>query len=367
MKIIIIVPSLNEEKSISYVTETIDKGLVIISKKFEIEALIVNADSGSHDMTRSVFKETQTSFPKESYLFSGKNKGKGKNIYETLKRYSKKADYFMMFDSDLKSISPNWIYKMFFPLINNNSDLCIPVYERNRYEGNTTNHFSSPLIYACFGKYIAQPIAGDFAFSARLANKIVGSVFRESDYGYGIDSLITWTALLNDWTITQVRLNKKIHNPSFVKIIPIFSQVAMSTLFLINKNRKKIKKCLGQSPVFFKIQNISENYQKKPPEKQIIDTKLKAVNMLPKTKNQNDDVNAEKWTDILSQFLKLVLSRKYSDYELASIAKLLTGYYLLRVINYFSEIDNQSRNFVAESLKKQTLLLRKKLIRNNYG
>ncbi len=362
MKIVVIVPSLNEEKNISYVTETIDKGLIMISKRFEIEALIINADSGSDDKTRSVFKKTQTFFPKESYLFSGKNKGKGKNIYEALKKYSKKADYFMMFDSDLKSITPIWIKKMFFPLIKNNSDLSIPIYKRNRYEGNTTNHFSSPLIYACFGKYIAQPIAGDFAFSARLANKIVRSVSRESDFGYGIDTLITWTALLNNWNITQVSLDKKIHNPSFLKIIPIFSQVAISTLFLINKNRKKIKKYLGQSPVLFKIKNISENYQKKPLNKQIIETKIKAIEMLPKTKNQNKEINTEKWTDILSQFLRLVLTRKYSDNELISIAKLLTGYYLLRVINYFAEIDNQSRNFIAESLKKQTLLLRKKII-----
>ena len=365
MKIIVIVPSLNEEKNISHVTEVIDKGLIDLSKKIEIEALIVSADSGSNDNTRSVFNKTQTFFPKKNYLFSGKNKGKGKNIYETLKKYNNKADYFMMFDSDLKSITPVWIKKMFIPLIKNNSDLNIPIYERNRYEGNTTNHFSSPLIYACLGKYIAQPIAGDFAFSARLANKVIQSVSQKSDFGFGIDTLITWTALLNNFIITQVYLDKKIHNPSFSKIVPMFSQVAYSTLYLININRKIIKKRLKQTPTSFKFQNISESYVKKPPQKQITETKFEAIKLLSETKNLKENINAEEWTDILSRFIKLVLSKKCSNDHLVLITKLLTGYYLLRVVNYFSEIDGRSKDFVINSLEEQTLLLRKKLINKN--
>ncbi len=366
MKIVVIIPSLNEEKNISHVTKTVDKGLMTISKKITIEALIVNADSGSSDKTRSVFEKTQTYFPKKSFLFDGKNKGKGKNIYETLKKYIQKTDYFMMFDSDLKSISPMWIKKMFFSLIESNSDLVIPIYERNRYEGNTTNHLSSPLIYACFGKYIAQPIAGDFAFSAKLANKIIKSVSQKSDYAYGIDSLITLTALINNYTITQIRLDKKIHNPSFSKIVPIFSGETYSTLFLINKNRKIIRKQLRQEAASFKFQNISESYVKKPSQKQIIETKFEAIKLLSKTRDPKDVINVEKWTDILSQSLNLILSKKYSKDGLFSMTKLLTGYYLLRVLNYFTEIDGRSKIFIANSLKKQTLLLRKKLINIEY-
>ena len=51
--------------------------------------------------------------------------------------------------------------------------MAVPVYRRNRYEGNTTNHLASPLLAAVLGVHVQQPIAGDFAFNRAFIERAV--------------------------------------------------------------------------------------------------------------------------------------------------------------------------------------------------
>jgi len=82
-RIVIGIPSYNEEDAIGYVVKQIDLGL----KRFypSSKCLIVNVDSDSEDKTKEIFLKTPTLYPKK-YLNAGKKpRGKGRNLIELFK------------------------------------------------------------------------------------------------------------------------------------------------------------------------------------------------------------------------------------------------------------------------------------------
>jgi len=369
MKIIAIIPSLNEADSIAFVTKTIDKGLRKISGN--PKALIVNSDGGSTDKTSDVFLKTNTFFPKKVISYNGKKVGKGRNVFEVLKLYKNSADYFLMIDGDITSIKTDWASKLLSPLLNKEADLSVPIYKRNRYEGNTTNHFSSPLIYAFFGENIAQPIAGDFAFSKKMAKKIYESFSSDSDYGYGVDTLITWTALLNRFKIKQIRLGKKIHKPSFPKIVSMFGQVCFSTINLLGENRESVKKGLSskKKQLSNMLEAIDDTYIKVPTTKKIVEVENIAYMLMKKQRisevisgsKTTSCLNMDIWTDILCKHIDIVLKKRLKKKEKDELVESITAYYLLRVLGYFKEIEKLSAKEIDQLLIAQKQMLQEKV------
>lgn len=114
-------------------------------------------------------------------------------------------------------------------MIRKGYDYIIPTYARNCQEGNTTNHFAYPLLGMHFnGLAPRQPIAGDFGLSARFARHVMKQGWHDYAYGYGIDIFLTLHALCGGFKATEISLGKKLHKPSFDKMIPMFREVAAS-------------------------------------------------------------------------------------------------------------------------------------------
>jgi glycosyltransferase involved in cell wall biosynthesis len=358
MKIIAIIPTLNESANISNITNIIDRGLESLGKN--VDAIIINSDNGSVDGTTQEFIKTKTNFPKR-IIINKQNSGKGMNIYSALKSYKNDSDYFLMFDADVISAKPVWVRKLLRPLLNGRAQLSVPIYQRNRYEGNATNHFSSPLIYACFGKYITQPIAGDFAFTADLGKKIFKSFSRRSDFGYGVDTLITWTAILNGYKITQVKLGRKIHAPSFPKIVTIFSDISNTTLGLLNNNSLFIRESLKNKKHISKVDvdSIDNKYVSIPSKLMATKVEKIAGGLL---NNGAEHLDKKDWIKILHAYVLEIISGKKGKRALSGMAKELTGYYLLRVLGYFDEIEGQNIKFVKDVLKYEAKSLRRSLV-----
>lgn len=375
MRIVVIIPTLNEADSIEFVTKTIDKGFRKLSGN--PDGIIVNSDGGSADKTSEVFLRTDTHFPKKVITYNGKRVGKGRNVFEVLKSFHNSADYFLMIDGDITSIETSWVSKFLNPLLSKDADLVVPVYKRNRYEGNTTNHFSSPLICACFGENIAQPIAGDFAFTKKLAKKIYASFSVDSDYGYGVDTLITWTTLLSQSKIKQIKLGRKIHKPSFPKIVPMFGQVCFSTISLLNKNRESVKKKLDskKKQSFNILEVIDDTYFKAPTTKQIAEVEDIAHKLIRKQKKLDTIPTGEnigsldmyKWTNFLSKYIDIILKKRFKKNEINSLTESITAHYLLRVLSYFKEIENLSAKEIDQLLITQKQLLRENLTKMMTG
>jgi len=77
-KIFVVIPSLNEEANISFVTKIIDQGLTQFFPKFS--RYLINSDSNSRDNTVNKFKSTTTDSLKIALKCSKAKTGKGYSI-----------------------------------------------------------------------------------------------------------------------------------------------------------------------------------------------------------------------------------------------------------------------------------------------
>ena len=198
-KIAICIPSYNEEDNIERVTKIIDEALF---KYHNYDIKIVLADSASIDNTIEIFKKIKTIHKKD--VIRNKEKGKGNNLLSFFKYCDKEnIDYALTLDADLKSLKNEWIYKYLDSMINEHYNYVVPIYERSRYEGSTTNHFAYPLVYAITGYNIRQPIAGDFGFDKEFIKMIVNKKYNDSIKRYGIDIYMTLNACINNLKINR--------------------------------------------------------------------------------------------------------------------------------------------------------------------
>jgi glycosyltransferase involved in cell wall biosynthesis len=374
MRIAVLIPSLNEADTISGVVRAVDEGLCRYFPNHK--AIIVNIDGTSNDGTKTVFKHTKTRTEKLP-IDNSKNKiqGKGANIFCGLcYAIDNNIDVFSLLDADVQSIDPSWINKLLKPIVNDRIDLVCPIYTRNRYEGNTTNHFSAPLLKICLKVNIAQPIAGDFGLSRNLVKKAIASFSRESDYQYGIDTLISWTAVGLGMSVCQTKLGRKIHKPSFPKIVPMFHQVCETTFSQITRFKNEILNSHRQILPGKKLtSSIDVSFVRKLEDEKINDLEKLAWKMQSNLADRkfgqlsvflnHRSIGTELWSDFLSQLIGVILDKTTNTARLGELADLTTSMYLLRVVNYMRTIRNLDASAVTELLREQSDRLNKKLSR----
>lgn len=376
MRIVVLVPSYNEADNISFVIQMIDKGLALALKKFPMirEAVIVNVDNSSKDKTSIVFKKTETRFNKISLLTKGWP-GKGKNLLSFLKNNYKNYDIFITLDADLKSIKPDWIPKLLAPFLDESKecDFVWPLYKRSRFEGSTTNHFAYPLIYALFKREVRQPIAGDFAFSQRLASKIICHDIPKEAYYYGIDILFSIRAVQYARYSVQIDLGDKIHKPSFSKLEKMFPQVASAALDILRNQklrpvpgRVKVSKsiCITSSKLFLHkveadklfLKNIiylSKNIESIVWLSTISKDKVKTLLETMKILDSN------LWSILISEWLEYAL--KQTRRSSLHAAEELLPFFVLRTVSFWNSVSNMGGKAVENIIKKQARLIRNKI------
>jgi len=221
--ILVGIPSYNSAKTIVHVVKAVEAGL---SKYFpNYKSLLVNSDGGSSDGTMDTVSHTTVDL--ESILINRKADqfrkfvtpyhgipGKGsafQTIFEIARDLKVKA--CAVVDSDLRSITPEWIELLIKPVLEENYDYVSPYYMRHKYDGTITNSIVYPLTRALYGKSIRQPIGGDFGFSGKLASFYLTKDVWETDVArFGIDIWMTTTAVANGFKICQAYLGAKIHD-----------------------------------------------------------------------------------------------------------------------------------------------------------
>jgi glycosyltransferase involved in cell wall biosynthesis len=213
-EIIVGMPSYMEADSIGFVTKQIDAGL---QKYFaNLKSLIVNVDNNSEDDTKGAFLSTDT-ISEKKYITTPKGvRGKGNNflnLFKLGKKYASTLKAVIVVDSDLKSITPEWIKHLAEPILKGN-DYALPMYSRHQFDGTITNHICHPLLYGLLGEKLRQPIGGDFAFSPGLMLFWLEQKWVPTTKLYGIDIFMTLNAVLGKFKICQVGLGAKIHKAS---------------------------------------------------------------------------------------------------------------------------------------------------------
>jgi glycosyltransferase involved in cell wall biosynthesis len=223
--ILVGIPSYNNARTIGHVVRAVQAGF---AKYFpEQKCVLVNSDGGSTDGTLDVVRDTtiddfqsvllhhrvQPTFKIATPYHGIPGKGSAfRTIFEIADILDVKA--CAVVDSDLRSITPEWIELLLKPVMSGDFDYVSPLYLRHKYDGTITNSIVYPLTRALYGKRIRQPIGGDFGFSGPLARFYLTKDVWESDVArYGIDIWMTTTAVANDFRVAQAFLGAKIHDP----------------------------------------------------------------------------------------------------------------------------------------------------------
>jgi hypothetical protein len=193
--ILVGIPAYNSEDTIGHVVSQVGKGL----KKYyrDLRTAIFVADGGSVDDTRENIHEEKIpkGIKKQVSIYRGiPGKGTGfRSVFECATRLSAKA--ILVFDSDLRSITPEWVKWMADPVLSGKAEFCTPYYRRHPFDGTITNTIVYPLIVGIFGKDIRQPIGGDFSFSLSLAEYWSSQPVWSTDVAsFGVDIWMTLTA-----------------------------------------------------------------------------------------------------------------------------------------------------------------------------
>jgi hypothetical protein len=257
------IPSFNNARSIGHVVRAASAGL---AKYFpDRRAVIVNSDGGSTDGTPEVVAGSHFSTPGTilvSHRLNPVHKivtpyhgipGKGsalRTIFAIAERL--KARACAVFDSDLRSITPEWIQLLLGPVLQQGFDYVAPLYLRHKYDGTITNSIVYPMTRALYGKDVRQPIGGDFGFSGRLASHYLTKAVWESNVArFGIDIWMTVTAIADGFKVCQSFLGAKIHDAKDPgsDLAGMLVQVVSSVFDLMHTSRARWASVSSAEPV----------------------------------------------------------------------------------------------------------------------
>ncbi len=379
MKIAVCLPSFNEAQNIRKITQIVDQGLTDINVVYpNTQIEIINFDSNSTDNTANIFLETKTNNLKRSIILQDKA-GKGKNILKFCKyAVDSDVDYCLTIDSDITSANPNWIIKLIQPLIENVADYVVPIYGRSRFEGSSTNHFAFPFVYALTGHSIRQPIAGDFAFTKKIASAISKRDLsgNESAQYYGIDVFMTVTAINVSNKIYQVDLGKKVHSPSFSKLEYMFPQIANSALLsvsCIDFPNKEIFKSETKSNIFNDLRFPHERVAREMNQSALnnlnnelsldwVDSHLVAKYKDAFSKaNVSEERMIDAWTNILSSWINHFLTSNLTPNLAKQAGEELLPFFVLRATNFWFWAKTTEVDRIEATIRKQAEILRSKI------
>ncbi|TLY16487.1 MAG: glycosyltransferase [Nitrospirae bacterium] len=261
-EVLVGIPSYNNADTIGHVVRAISVGL---AKYFpRARAVLVNSDGGSSDGTPEVVAQSVVDYG--AMLISERQSllhkiitpyhglpGKGsafRTVFEIARRLKAKA--CAVVDSDLRSITPEWIEVLLRPVLDEGYDYVAPYYLRHKYDGTITNSIVYPLTRCLYGQRIRQPIGGDFGFSGALAAHYLDKHVWESDVArFGIDIWMTTEAIASGARVCQSFLGAKIHNPKdpAADLSAMLVQVAGALFSLMEEHQTVWTSIEGSKPV----------------------------------------------------------------------------------------------------------------------
>ena len=249
--VVVGIPSYNNAKTIAHVVDAARQGL---RRSFPaLHGVIVNSDGGSEDGTREVVAEQDTpELPVVSGRYGGPS-GKGsalRAVFEATVTLGARAACVV--DSDLRSITPEWIDRLLRPVVEGRAAYVTPLYVRHKHDGTITNNVTYPVVRALYGKRVRQPIGGEFGFDAALASRYLAEDVWDSDVArFGIDIFMTTTALASGATVVQASLGAKIHDPKDPArhLAPMFTQVLTGMVDRIRIHRGFWSRVRGSEPL----------------------------------------------------------------------------------------------------------------------
>jgi len=267
------IPCYNNEDTIAHVVSMAAEGL---NKYYgDMKTAILVSDGGSLDDTRE--EALAATVPKgtrrQVSIYRGVP-GKGTSfraVFETA--VLTKAKACVVVDSDLRSITPEWIKCLAGPVMSGKADYITPYYLRHKNDGTITNNIVYPMTRALYGLDVRQPIGGDFGFSGKIAEFYIDEDVWQTDIArFGIDVWMTTSAINQGFRIAQTYLGVKIHDAKDpgIDLGGMFREVISTLFYLMGRYRHnwiKVKKS-REVEIFKELENglepepVSVNFEK---------------------------------------------------------------------------------------------------------
>jgi hypothetical protein len=247
--VVVGIPAFNSDRTIAHVMKAASEGM---SRRYPGKALVLLvSDGGSTDLTREVAQKTKLArgVDKIVSIYRGVP-GKGTSlraVFEAALLLEAKA--CAVFDSDLRSITPDWVASVVDPVLDRGFDFVSPFYVRHKYDATITNNVARALTQALYGKRLRQPIGGDFGLSPRLMKILCKEDVWETDVAkFGIDIWMTTIALCEGMRVCETCLGSKVHDPKdpAASLAPMFRQV-VGTLFEMMRRYEPVWKAVQGS------------------------------------------------------------------------------------------------------------------------
>ena len=345
--VVVGIPSFRNAATIGYVAATAAKGL---REHFPgARVAIVNADGGSEDGTPDRVVDGASGVPVAVGRYIGPP-GKGsafRAIFTAVGMLGARG--CAVVDSDLRSITPEWIGRLLTPVTKGEADYITPLYARHKHDGTITNSVAYPLTRALYGLRVRQPIGGEFGFRAELARTYLEQPVWDTDVArFGIDIFMTTTAMVRGAKIAQAFLGAKVHDPKdpAADLGPMFTQVVGTLFRLASENETAWSKLQGSKDVPV----IGDPMPVEPEAVPADPARLRAKYVAGKGEFEAgwreilgmpvpDSLDAKAWARFVFDHLSAALRRPT---ESEQIARSLLPLYQLRTASFIEEVRDMT-------------------------
>jgi hypothetical protein len=368
------------ETTILNVLNVIDEGLYRYFPDYSKAIVISSADSSDNTDEAIELFQPYSNIKKIStkdIISAGKGAGV-MTIFEIAHQCNAKC--VLLIDGDLLSIKPRWIPMMANPIVYGRADLTVPYYIRDKNDAVITNNLVYPFTRALYGIDIRQPIAGEYALSKNLYEKIRNHPLFPPHFG--IDIFILTVAAAEGFYVKEGLFSLKIHGstsrylePEKI-LIPMFKKVTGSMFDLAEYyedywkshpprfRTKNYRECFSQNPISVKIsiKDMEKFFLKKFRSskntiKQFLPESI--INDIEKIINTKEEYDCELWAEVVYNYAASWKKSKSNEkkYLLLDTLRILwTG----RFVSYAKNVENMNINQAEKVIQKQAEIFEEK-------
>ena len=261
--IVVGIPSFNNAPTIGDVVRAAHQGL----RQFfpSARGVIINSDGGSTDGTPASVLESVASEGdvlqvsheiapvqklSEPYIGVPGKSSAVRNVFQLARRLGAKA--CVVVDSDLRSVTPDWIRLLVEPVLDRGYDFVAPQYVRHKFDGTITKSIVYPVIRALYGKRVRQPIGGEFCSSPTLLSQYLDQDVWETELvRASVELWLTTEALTNGARMCQVMLGVRAHEhrDAAADLSTILTQILGALFTEMDRHSAAWQKIRGSTPL----------------------------------------------------------------------------------------------------------------------
>ncbi len=192
-------------------------------------------------------------------------------------------------------------------------------------------------------------------------------------YRYSIDYFFSLNAVHEGLNIEEAVLGRKVHAPSFGKMVPMFEQIASTTFYVLSENdpagaRRNLDATADARAI--------GEFVDRPSQDSVRERMEIATNLLTELSDSDPDrtepispeyfrrkseertLEGREWCEVLSDLLGYIHENEITTWEAERLAEVVTPLYLLRVLSYFDEIEGADPDEVERSIETERDILR---------